>query len=264
MQLFAAVAAPAPLSPEPIGAYTNGCLAGAVALADSGPNWQTMRSSRNRHFGTPVLVAFLEQLARDAAAHDGWPGLLIGDLSQPRGGPMRDGHASHQIGLDADIWLTPMPERRLSPDEREHLPEAPVCRMGPHAVEERVWTDAHARILRRAALDPRVARIFVAPGIKKKLCDTTLDDRGWLRKVRPWYGHNAHFHVRLACPPATRCTEQAPPPAGDGCGADLDWWYSPEPYKGPAAPASAAKPATLDDLPAACRGVLSAAIAAEP
>jgi murein endopeptidase len=33
-------------------------------------------------------------------------GLLIGDMSQPRDGPMLYGHSSHQIGLDVDI--TPM------------------------------------------------------------------------------------------------------------------------------------------------------------
>jgi hypothetical protein len=38
----------------------------------------------------------------------GWgKGLYIGDISQPRGGPMTSGHASHQIGLDADIWMLP-------------------------------------------------------------------------------------------------------------------------------------------------------------
>ncbi len=39
--------------------------------------------------------------------------------AQPRGGPTLSGHASHQTGLDADIWLTPMPNRQLSRKERE-------------------------------------------------------------------------------------------------------------------------------------------------
>ena len=51
-----------------------------------------------------------------------WPGFLVGDISQPRGGPMFTGHASHQIGLDADVWLTPMPDRTLSRAERESMP----------------------------------------------------------------------------------------------------------------------------------------------
>ena len=49
----------------------------------------------------------------------GWNGLLIGDMSQPRGGPMLNGHSSHQIGLDVDIWFTPMPDHELSPEERD-------------------------------------------------------------------------------------------------------------------------------------------------
>ena len=59
------------------------------------------------------MIKLIERLSREAAA-DGWPGLLLGDISQPRGGPMLSGHASHQIGLDADIWLNPMPNRKLS------------------------------------------------------------------------------------------------------------------------------------------------------
>ena len=84
-----------------------------MAIADDGPNWQAMRLSRNRRWGHPDMVALVERLSRDATA-DGWPGLLVGDISQPRGGPMLSGHASHQIGLDADIWFQPMPQRRLS------------------------------------------------------------------------------------------------------------------------------------------------------
>src|SRR5262249_51523058 len=118
--LFSAVSRPAPLAAQSIGFYSRGCLAGAVALPVSGPSWQVMRVSRNRNWGHPRLVAYLERLAKDARSF-GWPGLLIGDLSQPRGGPMPSGHNSHQIGLDADIWLTPMPNRLLTRQEREDM-----------------------------------------------------------------------------------------------------------------------------------------------
>ena len=64
-----------------------------------------MRLSRNRNWGHPKLVEFLERLSAKGAKV-GWPGLLVGDMAQPRGGPMLTGHASHQVGLDADIWLT--------------------------------------------------------------------------------------------------------------------------------------------------------------
>ena len=195
-------------------------MAGGVQLPPDGPYWQAMRLSRNRQWGLPILVDFIEKLARDAATKDGWPGLLVGDMAQPRGGPMLTGHASHQIGLDADIWLTPMPARRLTrAGARGHLRRSSMTEPGPHEVYADRWTPAHGRLIRRAALDPRVERIFVAPGIKKKLCETADGDRDWLRKVRPYYGHNYHFHVRLSCPPGTPCKAQSPPPPGDGCGS---------------------------------------------
>ena len=259
-ELFGAEPLPAALSSEPIGFYSKGCMAGAVQLPPDGPYWQAMRLSRNRQWGVPILIDFVEKLAQDAATQDGWPGLLVGDMSQPRGGPMLTGHASHQVGLDADIWLNPMPSRRYSEQEREDISAIEVTKPGPYEVHADRWTAPHGRLIRRAALDPRVERIFVAPGIKKKLCETAGTDRGWLSKVRPYYGHNYHFHVRLSCPPGTRCKAQSAPPPGDGCGADLDYWYSAEPYKEPPKPEKPVKPKEimLSELPPACRTVLTA------
>jgi penicillin-insensitive murein endopeptidase len=258
-ELFGGAPLPASMPSEPIGFYSRGCMAGGMQLAPDGPNWQAMRLSRNRQWGLPILVDFIQTLARDAAAKDGWPGLLVGDMAQPRGGPMLTGHASHQIGLDADIWLTPMPERKLTGKEREDISAIELTEAGPHKVYPDRWTDAHGRVIRRAALDVRVERIFVAPGIKKKLCETAGNDRDWLRKVRPYYGHNYHFHVRLSCPPGTSCKAQSPPPPGDGCGKDLDYWFSAEPYKAAPKPEKPPKPMTLADLPPACTAVLAAA-----
>ena len=261
-ELFGAVPLPAALAPEPIGFYSKGCMAGGVAMPPDGANWQAMRLSRNRQWGLPVLVDFLQKLAVDAAVEDGWPGLLIGDMAQPRGGPMLTGHASHQTGLDADIWLTPMPDRRLSAREREDIAATPVVEPGPHEVHAHIWTPAHGRLIRRAAIDPRVERIFVAPGIKKKLGETAGGDRAWLSKVRPYYGHNYHFHVRLSCPPGSRCKRQPPPPPGDGCGTDLGYWFTAEPYKPapkPSKPLPPAKELTVADLPPACAALLDAA-----
>ncbi len=260
-ELFGSTALPADLPPEPIGFYSRGCMAGGVQLAPDGPHWQAMRLSRNRQWGLPTLIDFIHKLAKDAVEQDGWPGLLVGDLQQPRGGPMLTGHASHQSGLDADIWLTPMPDRRLTEREREDMSAIAVVEPGPHEVKRSVWTPAHGRLIRRAALDPRVERIFVAPGIKKELCATAGDDRSWLRKVRPYYGHNYHFHVRLSCPPGARCRKQSPPPPGDGCGEPLQWWYTAEPYKPAPPPDPDAPPPPeimLSGLPAACRDVLTA------
>jgi penicillin-insensitive murein DD-endopeptidase len=257
-ELFGAVAAPAPSGGAAvIGSYARGCLAGGNALPSDGPAWQAMRLSRNRVWGHPELVAFIERLAIGARG-DGWQGLLVGDMAQPRGGPMLTGHASHQIGLDVDLWLTPMPDRRLSGEEREMISAVSMLQPGTRTVDESLFTDAHIALIRRASLDPQVARIFVHPGIKQAMCARAKGDRAWLAKVRPWWGHDAHFHVRLACPSGERlCRDQEPPVPDDGCGEDLAWWLSDERWK-PKPPGPPAAPLRLADLPAECAAVLRA------
>ena len=255
-ELFGGVATPtAGPSSVAIGSYAKGCLAGGQALPVDGPNWRVMRLSRNRNWGHPELIAFIERLA-GAAQADGWPGLLVGDMAQPRGGPMRTGHASHQIGLDVDIWLTPMPDRPLTAQDRETMAAPSMLIDGTRTADLARFGAAQIAVLRRAALDPQVERIFLHPGLKQALCDRVQDHRAWLGKIRPWWGHDSHFHVRLACPAGSGlCREQEPPPAGDGCGADLAWWLSDEPWKPkPAGPPP--KPMMLSDLPAACAALV--------
>jgi penicillin-insensitive murein endopeptidase len=263
-QLFGAVKTPVTLTARAIGFYAKGCLAGAQALPTDGVAWQAMRLSRNRNWGHPTLIALVEKLAVEAREHDGWPGLLVGDISQPRGGPMASSHASHQIGLDADIWLTPMPDRRLSAAEREDLSAASLLGEDKVSVAPQLWTDAHMRLLKRAASYPAVARIFVHPAIKKALCEAAAHDsnREWLRKVRPYWGHNDHFHVRIACPPGSpACKAQPPLPNDDGCGKDLTRWLDlvkpRPPAPKPARPPVPKPELTLDQLPSECRAVLT-------
>ena len=123
-----------------------------------------MRLSRNRHYGHPALVAYLERLAKTAATSGVWPGLLIGDMSQPRGGPMPSGHASHQIGLDADIWFRPMPQAPLTQAQRETYPFRSVLKKGAfYRVDDTIWNDHYTNLLKLAASDPVVQRIFVNP-----------------------------------------------------------------------------------------------------
>src|SRR5438105_1444074 len=204
-----------PLESRTIGFYAKGCLAGGVALPINGKTWQVMRLSRNRNWGHSSLVQFLERLA-DQAPVTGWRGLLLGDMSQPRGGPMLTGHASHQVGLDADIWLTPMPDHELSREEREEMMAIPVVAEDGKNVDRKIWTPAHVALIKAAAEDPHVARIFVNAAIKKALCRDAGNDRAWLRKVQPWGGHDWHFHVRLTCPPdSPECKPQAPREGGD-------------------------------------------------
>ncbi|WP_423228346.1 penicillin-insensitive murein endopeptidase [Rhizobium tumorigenes] len=263
--LFGAVALPTLGPPQSIGFYAKGCLAGAVALPTDGPTWQVMRPSRNRRWGRPETISVIERLSQEAARLDGWPGLLVGDISQPRGGPMFSGHASHQIGLDADIWLMPMPKRTLTAAERETMPFTSMLAKDKFlTVDPGLWTQARARLLMRAASYPEVERIFVNPAIKKKMCETWTGDRSALGKLRPEYGHDAHFHIRLRCPAGEiGCTAQAPVKAGDGCDKSLAWWFTPAPWAKPVPKPNAvpAKPREImvADLPAACKATLAAA-----
>jgi penicillin-insensitive murein endopeptidase len=226
-----------------------------------------MRLSRNRNWAHPDMVALLERLAAEAREKDGWNGLLVGDLSQPRGGPMPSGHASHQVGLDADVWLTPMPDRTLSPKEREEI-QATVVVKDRKRIDPKVWTEAHARLIRRAASYPEVARIFVHPPIKAELCKWATGDRAWLAKVRPYFGHNYHFHIRINCPEGSSSCKNQPTPAPKdetGCGDELAYWMGdkpwpkpPKPDAKPPKPTKPAPPLTLAALPAECRAVVTA------
>ena len=270
--LFGAVATPAPLASRSIGTYAKGCLSGGQALPVDGPAWQAMRLSRNRNWGHPRLIKLIEKLAADGKEKDGWPGLLVGDLAQPRGGPMITGHASHQIGLDADLWLTPMPDRRLTTKERETIEATSMLSDNPTTVNRDVWTEQHLAILKRAASYPEVERLFVHPAIKQVLCYAAKDDCSWLTKVRPYWGHHYHFHVRMHCPSGSaNCEPQKSVPGDDGCGKELDDWLKlianikpdPAPLPIPSPPIVAAKPQkekppmTLDQLPQECRVVLA-------
>ncbi|MBO0345633.1 penicillin-insensitive murein endopeptidase [Roseibium sp. CAU 1637] len=265
-EYFGAMLRPSNVRARSIGSYAKGCLAGGKSLPTDGPGWQVMRLSRNRNWGHPVMIDYLEDLARDAPGL-GWRGLLVGDMAQPRGGPMTSGHSSHQIGLDADIWLKPMPDHRMDADERENVSAVSMLK-GPmdvkgadRSVDPRKFTDTHAILIRRAAQDPRTARIFVSPAIKKALCAFETGDRSWLRVIRPWWGHHYHFHVRLSCPKGSSgCKDQTPPPPGDGCGKHLAYWLSDEPWvpKDPDAPVVKRRPMELAALPNSCRAVLEA------
>jgi penicillin-insensitive murein DD-endopeptidase len=206
-----------------------GCIAGAVGLPINGPYWQVMHLERNRRWGHPTLISYIQSFAKRAHEH-GWNGLLIGDMSQPRGGPMTSGHASHQAGIDADIWIDPMPDHTLSDEERnKQISPSSVLKPGTNQLNPAVWNAQRAQFVRDAAMDPAVARIFVAPAIKQALAqskDPAGKDTEWLRRLRPWWGHDDHIHVRLHCPQGEGCTEQEPQAEDDGCGAELDEWLA--------------------------------------
>lgn len=207
--------------PAAIGFYSKGCISGAVQLPETGPSWQAMRLSRKRNWGHPELVGLLTGLS-SAARQVGWRGLYIGDMSQARGGPMLSGHASHQLGLDADIWMLPPSSLSLTPQQRENLSSVSVVNSAGTALNAN-WTPGHMSIIRAAASDPRVERLFVDPVVKVAMCQSETGNRNWLRKVRPLNGHDYHFHIRMACPAGSVCQQQDAPPAGDGCEEAAEW-----------------------------------------
>jgi penicillin-insensitive murein endopeptidase len=260
--LFAAKKHPSTGKPMAIGYYPRGCLQGGVELPINGPHWEVMRLSRNRNWGHPELIRFLKRFSAAAAKATGWHGILIGDLAQPRGGPLPYGHTSHQIGLDVDIWYTPMPDRILTREEREDLSAIRLVDKGGLDVNKN-WTSADAAFLRTVAEQPDVERVLVNAAIKKKMCELEGGHHyAWMAKLRPWYGHTSHIHVRLKCPAdSPHCRHQPPVPAGDGCEKkDLAYWFSdrvlhPKPSKKPEKPA---KQITMADMPAACQQVLNA------
>lgn len=270
-KLFAAQLQPTTGAAQPIGAYGRGCAAGNVELPETGPTWQVMRLSRDRSWGNPALVSYLEDLSL-AVTQFGWKGLYIGDLGNPRGGPMISGHASHQMGLDADVWFLPPGPLNLSRADREKIASIAVRTNDQLRVNEN-WNSSYREVLKAAASDPRVDRIFVAAAIKLEICKTAKpSDTKWLQRLRPEAGHQDHFHVRLKCPAGSAlCLTQAPTVSdlsngGNGCDETLNYWVSdaylhPKPVKnpGPKPPhKKGPREFTMADLPQQCSAVLSA------
>ena len=246
---------PTPGPAQAIGSTANGCLTGGVQLPADGPGYEVIRLSRRRYFGHGDMVDFVEGLGKRALAA-GLPLFYVGDMAQPRGGPLPFGHASHQTGIDVDIWFTAETRPGLPQSAREEppLPSMIVAGDSPH-VDSSQFGKRQVTLLRLAAGDPRVDRIFVNPVIKLAMCHgfggATVGGSAWLQKLRPWWGHDDHFHVRLRCPEGSPdCEPQRPVPDGDGCDASLEDWTHhltpPKPPPGPRVPKI---------MPAVCQNV---------
>ena len=244
---------------QPYGSYARGCADGLVKLPETGATWQTMRLSRNRNWGHPNLLKTLTNLSKKAKEY-GWNGLYFGDISQPRGGPMLSGHRSHQLGLDADIWLMPKLKFNYTIEEREKVLPQSMSKMNGAMVNNQ-WSKTHHKIIRAISKDDNVARIFIFPGAKVKMCRDEKGNRDWLRKVRPWWGHIYHFHVRINCPEgAEGCRSQFPPPSGDGCLEAEEWVkkiFNPPPLKRLRPKVQPRAEILLSDLPKACSEILT-------
>ena len=172
-------------------------------------------------------------------------------------------------------WMLPPQSLSLSEGQREEISSIPVRSADQRSVTGN-WTKVHHRLLKEAASDPRVDRIFVAAAVKIEMCRTAKKkDRKWLQKIRPAAGHDTHFHVRLKCPEgATLCETQSPTVAelskdGDGCDETLAWWVTdyldPPKETGKNKPKDEDEPRkkgarefTMTDLPKQCQAVLAA------
>lgn len=163
------------------------------------------------------------------------------------------GHVSHQGGLDVDIWYR-LDVAMRPVAERDGIPQPSVVDARSGRPDPRRWTARHAEIIRIAATDPRVSRVFVGAAIKRDLCErSSAGDRGWLRVVRTWPGHDDHLHVRLRCPAdSPACIDQSPLPQGDGCNpAELAAAIARERVAPP-------RPLPSHNVSAACEAVLAA------
>ena len=259
-ELFGAVKRPTAGPVQVIGYYPRGCIHGAVELPITGPTWQHMRLSRNRNWGHPDLIRYIKNLSGKTTKVTGWPGILIGDLGQPRGGPTPTSHTSHQTGLDVDIWFVPMPREILTPQQREEMSANNLVAEDWKQINPKEYTPQHMAFVKAAAEYPEVDRVLINAVIKKKMCETATGDRKWLAKVRPWYGHHDHIHVRLHCPSGqTQCKGMpSKVDSNEGCSdADFKFWLTKaiEPKK---PSTKKPKPMMLKDMPAACKTVLAA------
>ena len=241
-----------PVSSRSIGEPNNGCIAGAASLPLEGVGYRVMHLERKRYYGHPRLIQTITALGQTVQDTGGL--LRVGDLSMERGGPMPFGHRSHQTGLDVDVWfdlqMAPHPD---SDPLRSRLSATSLLNSAKNALDARLWSDRHVKTLKAATAQAGVDRIFVNPHIKRELCRTGSQERSWLHKIRPWYGHDDHFHLRLTCPEdSPDCVRQAPVPAGEGCDASLAWWFEYHPPEPGKKPEDAPKPS----LPTACVSVL--------
>lgn len=233
---WAKITTPAPGPARAIGRPGAGCIAGAETLASEGVGYHAVHLERRRFFGHPMMIEFLRKMG-EFARSSGFPVLNIGDIGMARGGPMPSGHSSHQIGLDADIWFDASARSVVVGDR----------------LDRKSWGHAQEALLRKAVSFDEVDRIFVNPVIKRDLCARD-PYKPWLHKLRPWWGHDDHWHVRLKCPASDHsCVAIEAIPPGAGCDATLDWWFSEEAKKKGEEPSKREFP----KLPAECSALLS-------
>jgi murein endopeptidase len=166
-----------------LGLWYAGRLANGVQLPAEGFDYVTwdpvlLRTPNRgwRRWGTQGLIDMTTLVLREYRdAHPDAPRVLVGDLSRPQGGPFGRrygglGHASHQNGLDVDIYY-PRKDGRL------------IEAAGPSQVDR----EASQELLDR----------FVRAGAMKVYTGPSLGLRGPRKIVQKLVHHDDHMHVRI-------------------------------------------------------------------
>jgi murein endopeptidase len=173
-----------------LGVPWDGRLVRGVQLPAEGEHYFTWDPVRKRspnrpwrRWGSDRLVHMLLRVLDEyAAAHPEAGRVGIGDLSRPRGGVFDErfggrGHASHQNGLDVDVYYP----RRDGQELRAARPDQ---------VERVLSQELVTRFVRAGAV-----KVFVGPRVGL---------RGPRRKVEPLIYHDDHMHVRIGPDPERR------------------------------------------------------------
>ena len=124
------------------------------------------------------------------------------------------------------------------------------------ALDPHQWSDAQEWVLQKAVSFDEVDRILVNPLIKRDLC-RKYPSATWLTKLRPWWGHDDHWHVRMKCPASdTGCVPTEAIPSGNGCDTTLEWWFTDEAKKKGAQNDERYHVKELPKLPEECAAIL--------
>ncbi len=166
-----------------VGKPFGGRLLDGVQLPSAGrdfvtwdPIQRTVLNREWRRWGTDRVLRIILRVAREyRAAHPEAPRLLVGDLSRPRGGSFDRrfggiGHASHQNGLDVDVYYPRLDRQEIRP-------------RSPRQVDQRLAQDLVDRFV-----DSNAEYVFVGP---------SLDLRGPRKIVMKLVHHDDHLHFRL-------------------------------------------------------------------
>jgi murein endopeptidase len=179
-------AAPAARRSRAVGKPWRGRLVRGVQLPAFGEGYVTwdpiLEQVPNRgwrRWGTDALVALVQRISAELGLdHPEAPLLVVGDLSRPRGGIFDErfgglGHASHQNGLDVDVYYP----------RKDGLARAP---WRPDQVDRRLAQELVDRFVAAGA-----EKIFVGPRVRL---------RGPPQIVQPLVHHDDHVHVRIRRP----------------------------------------------------------------